>query len=50
VRLVNGRWNLIGATSRSGNGSAVCATGPSIYGDLPAIRSWINTQVGGLPS
>lgn len=50
VRLVNGRWNLIGATSRSGNGSAVCATGPSIYGDLPSIRSWINTQVGGLPA
>jgi snapalysin len=50
VRLVSGRWNLIGATSRSGNGSSVCATGPSIYGDLPAIRSWINTQVGGLPS
>jgi snapalysin len=50
VRLVSGRWNLIGATSRSGNGSAVCATGPSIYGDLPSIRSWINTQVGGLPA
>jgi snapalysin len=50
VRLVSGRWNLIGATSRSGNGSPVCATGPSIYGDLPAIRAWINTQVGGLPS
>lgn len=50
VRMVSGRWNLIGATSRSGNGSAVCATGPSIYGDPPSIRSWINTQVGGLPS
>jgi snapalysin len=50
VRMVSGRWNLIGATSRSGNGSAVCATGPSIYEDLPSIRSWINTQVGGLPS
>ncbi|MGC9669925.1 snapalysin family zinc-dependent metalloprotease [Planosporangium sp. 12N6] len=50
VRMVNGRWNLIGATSRSGNGSAVCATGPSIYEDLPSIRTWINTQVGGLPS
>ncbi|GAA4452392.1 serine protease [Phytohabitans houttuyneae] len=50
VRLVSGRWNLIGATSRSGNGSAVCATGPSIYGDLPSIRTWINTQVGGLPA
>jgi snapalysin len=50
VRMVSGRWNLIGATSRSGNGSSVCATGPSIYGDLPSIRSWINTQVGGLPA
>ena len=50
VRMISGRWSLIGATSRSGNGSAVCATGPSIYEDLPSIRSWINTQVGGLPS
>jgi snapalysin len=50
VRSVSGRWYLIGATSRSGNGSSVCATGPSIYEDLPSIRSWINTQVGGLPS
>jgi snapalysin len=50
VRRVDGRWFLIGATSRSGNGSSTCATGPSIYGDLTAIRSWINTQVGGLPA
>jgi hypothetical protein len=50
VRMINGRWNLIGATSRSGNGSATCATGPSIYGDLTFIRAWINTQVGGLPA
>jgi len=50
VRRIDGRWALIGATSRSGNGSSVCATGPSIYGDLTSIRSWINTQVGGLPS
>jgi snapalysin len=50
VRSVDGRWQLIGATSRSGNGSSVCATGPSIYEDLPSIRSWINTQVGGLPA
>lgn len=50
VRRVGGAWVLIGATSRSGNGSSVCATGPSIYGDLPSIRSWINTQVGGLPA
>lgn len=50
VRMINGRWHLIGATSRAGNGNPVCATGPSIYSDLTAIRSWINTQVGGLPS
>ncbi|MEU4568610.1 snapalysin family zinc-dependent metalloprotease [Micromonospora sp. NPDC023956] len=49
VRKVNGVWNLIGATSRAGNNNPTCATGPSIYGDLPSIRTWINTQVGGLP-
>ncbi|MER7335815.1 snapalysin family zinc-dependent metalloprotease [Micromonospora sp. NPDC000119] len=49
VRRINGAWSLIGATSRSGNNDSTCATGPSIYVDLPSIRSWINTQVGGLP-
>ncbi|WP_373321639.1 snapalysin family zinc-dependent metalloprotease [Micromonospora okii] len=49
TRGANGVWNLIGATSRAGNNSSTCATAPSIYGDLPSIRSWINTQVGGLP-
>lgn len=50
VRRISSRWWVIGATSRSGNGSSVCATGPSIYSDLTSIRSWINTQVGGLPA
>ncbi len=50
VRRINGVWNVIGATSRAGNNSSTCATAPSIYGDLTSIRSWINTQVGGLPS
>ena len=50
VRQAGGRWALIGVTSRSGNGSSVCATGPSIYGDLPSIRTWVNQQVGGLPA
>ncbi|TNH23030.1 snapalysin family zinc-dependent metalloprotease [Micromonospora orduensis] len=50
VRRVNGVWNLIGATSRAGNNNSTCATGPSIYVDLPSIRSWISTQVGGLPA
>ncbi|GGQ56643.1 S1 family peptidase [Couchioplanes azureus] len=50
VRTISGRWALIGVTSRSGNNNPVCATGPSIYGDLPSIRSWVSQQVGGLPS
>lgn len=50
VRQVGGRWALIGVTSRAGNNNSTCATGPSIYGDLPSIRAWVNTQVGGLPT
>ncbi|MBG0565525.1 S1 family peptidase [Actinoplanes aureus] len=50
VRQVSGRWALIGVTSRAGNNSSVCATAPSIYGDLPSIRTWVNQQVGGLPA
>jgi secreted trypsin-like serine protease len=50
VRQIDGEWALIGVTSRSGNGSAVCATGPSIYGDLTSIRSWVDDVVGGLPT
>ncbi|GAB7046992.1 S1 family peptidase [Catenuloplanes indicus] len=50
VRSVGGRWQLIGVTSRAGNNNSTCATGPSIYGDLPSIRAWVNTQVGGLPA
>jgi len=50
VRNVDGAWNLIGVTSRAGNSDSTCATAPSIYGDLPAIRSWIDAQVSGLPT
>nr|WP_239169158.1 trypsin-like serine protease [Actinoplanes deccanensis] len=50
VRAISGRWSLIGVTSRAGNNSSVCATAPSIYGDLPSIRTWVNQQVGGLPA
>lgn len=44
-RTVTG-WRLIGATSRSGNGSPTCATGPTIYVDVPAFSSWIATNTG----
>jgi secreted trypsin-like serine protease len=50
VRQVSGRWVLIGVTSRAGNSSSTCATAPSIYGDLPSIRSWVAQQAGTLPS
>ena len=50
VRSVSGRWVLIGVTSRAGNNNSTCATGPSIYGDLPSIRTWVSQQVGGLPA
>ena len=50
VRSVSGRWALIGVTSRAGNNNPTCATAPSIYGDLPSIRTWVDQQVGGLPA
>lgn len=45
VKSVSGRWQLIGATSRSGGG-ATCATAPSIYVDVPFYRSWISQYAG----
>ncbi|EWC64329.1 secreted trypsin-like serine protease [Actinokineospora spheciospongiae] len=47
VKTVGGAWHLVGATSRSGGGSA-CAVAPSIYVDVPALRPWIQ-GVTGLP-
>jgi secreted trypsin-like serine protease len=45
IKQVNGVWQLIGATSRSG-GSATCAREPSIYVDVPFFRSWITQNTG----
>jgi len=45
VKRVNGVWQLVGATSRSG-GSATCAREPSIYVDVPYFRSWISQYAG----
>jgi len=47
VKSVSGRWELIGATSRSGGG-ADCAEAPSIYVDVTYYRSWVSSNVGGL--
>ncbi|MBA8822889.1 secreted trypsin-like serine protease [Saccharopolyspora lacisalsi] len=41
IKGAPGSWELIGATSRSGNGSPVCATGPSVYTDVAAYSHWI---------
>ncbi|NUT45994.1 MAG: serine protease [Saccharothrix sp.] len=46
IKSVNGVWQLIGATSRAGNNNSTCATGPSIYMDVPAFRSWISQYAG----
>ncbi|HET9139836.1 serine protease [Actinophytocola sp.] len=46
VKQVSGTWQLIGATSRAGNNSSTCATGPSIYVDVSALRSWITSVTG----
>jgi secreted trypsin-like serine protease len=36
-----GRWAVLGVTSRPGNGDPTCATGPSIYTSVPAYSAWI---------
>jgi snapalysin len=49
LRKVGGEWQLIGATSRAGDGGSVCAAGPSIYTDVTSVRDWIAAKVGSLP-
>jgi secreted trypsin-like serine protease len=46
IRLVQGAWQLVGATSRSGNDDQVCATAPAIYTDVTAYADWIAQQAG----
>ncbi|AUS78281.1 serine protease [Actinoalloteichus sp. AHMU CJ021] len=46
LRSTGSGWELVGATSRSGNDSPVCATGPSIYGNVTALAGWIDGHVG----
>lgn len=40
-----GHWELIGATSRDGDADPQCATGPGIYTDLTAHRTWIERTI-----
>ncbi|MEU5977468.1 serine protease [Streptomyces sp. NPDC047315] len=48
-RGANGkRWELIGATSRDGDDSDACSTGPGIWTNVPAHRAWIAKNTGGV--
>lgn len=49
VVKVNGRWELGGATSRTGSMIPACAKAPSIYSKVPHYKSWIEQHTGPLP-
>jgi secreted trypsin-like serine protease len=49
VTRVDGRWLLLGVTSRPGNNSATCATAPSIYTSAVAYAGWISQQLAPPP-
>lgn len=44
IAMVDGRWRLLGLTSRSGNNDKTCVTAPSIYTSAVAYSSWIETE------
>ncbi|WP_020669602.1 S1 family peptidase [Amycolatopsis nigrescens] len=46
VVQADGKWQLIGVTSRSGNSDSSCATGPSIYTSAVAYTPWISENTG----
>jgi secreted trypsin-like serine protease len=46
ITLVNGEWQLIGATSRSGGGST-CAVDPSIYTNVTAFKDFVQSTMAG---
>ncbi|MFC7328789.1 S1 family peptidase [Marinactinospora rubrisoli] len=42
-----GRWQLIGATSRDGDGDDVCSTGPGVWTDVTVYSDWIERTIAG---
>ncbi|MEU1018812.1 serine protease [Streptomyces sp. NPDC005898] len=44
-RARNGRWELIGATSGPGGVREGCGTGPGLYSNVPAFKSWIEQTI-----
>jgi secreted trypsin-like serine protease len=41
------RWELVGVTSRTGNGENTCGDGPTIYTSARAFAGWINDTIAG---
>lgn len=39
------KWQLLGVTSRPGNGATTCATSASIYTSVPAYAAWITATI-----
>ncbi|MEU6645780.1 serine protease [Saccharomonospora sp. NPDC046836] len=50
ITPVDGRWRLLGITSRPGNQDTTCATGPTIYTSAVAYTDWINEHVEASPA
>ncbi|SFB59725.1 Trypsin [Amycolatopsis marina] len=44
-KVEEGRWEVLGLTSRPGNGDRTCATAPSIYTSATAYSQWITEQM-----
>ncbi|SDI19171.1 Trypsin [Actinokineospora alba] len=47
IKKVDGKWELVGATSRAGGQTSDCAVDPSIYTDVTAFKAWIDETIAG---
>jgi secreted trypsin-like serine protease len=50
VAAVEGKWQLLGVTSRPGNADPTCATAPSIYTSAVAYGAWITSILTAVPT
>ncbi|RJQ82075.1 serine protease [Pseudonocardiaceae bacterium YIM PH 21723] len=48
IQKVDGKWTLIGVTSRLSGGVSTCGSTPTIYVDTAANRAWINQALTAL--
>ena len=42
ITLVNGRWVLLGVTSRAGSSNPTCTVAPTIYTSIEPYAQWLN--------